>query len=779
MKLIKKWNKAIALLLASALLTLSASAAAGGTGAAVYSNALTLADGFTYINEISYNADGQRVETYRTELSTESAVFPVVMACDTIYGGMTIEEMIAYAEAQGYNVVGAMNCDFFSGYKVPLGGVIEDGVYKSSTEDENLLIFTEDGAAVVTDAGVTLTLTNLGGGETTDADTGETTESANAGKTVSLTHLNKMRVDSGGLYLYTSAFSTISTYASSDGWAVRFHIDEGDVRIGGEVQLTVAELMPSVTSCEIGDEYIILTAADSSGYRGTLDSFAVGDQVTLTVTPENELLSEALWATGCGDILVSGGSVTDASAWDAELNKQAHPRTAVGIRADGTVVCYTIDGRSANYSNGALLEQLAADMAAMGCVTAVNMDGGGSTAFALRLPGETTASVLGQPSDGKSRSCGSYILFVTENESDGAAEHLYLEQDGLYILSGSALNLGYLASDAALLPAETPEDVSAAAETGSVENGVYTAGSAGTDTLTLSSEATGAAGSGTLHVVDSATISVTNAATGAAPNLSAASYGDTLRLSFSATRYGRSVYVDSALAEYTLTEGLGEIDTDGTIYITGLSTQDGTLTVTIGGQTFSYDVHVGSSFADIEGHWAREYIETLYLAGIVNGTGDGTFSPSLDIRRGDFVLMLWRAFGQPEAETEPDTAFADVPEDVYYAAAVAWAKSAGIVNGVRDTEFDPEGVLSREQAFTILYRAFFEAGIDAADTFDSALDAYTDRAALSDYAVSAAAALSAYGIVNGTDGALNPQSSITRAEMSKILCLALETAAAE
>ena len=105
-------KRLLCLILACMLLTTCALAYGAGTGEAVYVNRWTLANGFTYENAFCYSSSGSRNETFVVENTPGSSVYPIVLACDTIYGGMTITQMISYAESLGYNVVGAVNSDF-------------------------------------------------------------------------------------------------------------------------------------------------------------------------------------------------------------------------------------------------------------------------------------------------------------------------------------------------------------------------------------------------------------------------------------------------------------------------------------------------------------------------------------------------------------------------------------------------------------------------------------------------------------------------------------------
>ncbi|MGM9522097.1 MAG: phosphodiester glycosidase family protein [Oscillospiraceae bacterium] len=764
---------AFSFILAISLIISAASvlAAAGGTGSELYTNTTELADGFFYTNTISYNSSSNRVETFSLEASPQSGIYPIVMACDTIYGGMTITQIVSYAESQGYNVVGAVNADFFStSYKIPLGAVIENGEYKSSPSGENVLAFGQNGAFVSKAPQITINLYNNGGGEYIDTNSGSIV--SNAGKTVELQHLNKMRTETGGLYLYTSAFSTVSTRTTTAGWAVRMRILSGSMSVSGEMTLEVAEVIPEGTSYQIGDGYVVLTASAACGMSAELQKFSVGDIITLTTVCSDSSLVDAQWASGCGDILVSEGSITDTAAWDSDLFG-AQPRTAVGIKSDGSIICYVVDGRSSSYSNGAKMSEIAAELIARGCEYVVNMDGGGSSAMAVKLPGTDSCAVVNNPSDGSARSCASYILFVTDNVSDGAADRLFLKNDGIYVLAGSSVELSYLASDSSSSPASLPEEITAVSGgLGSISENIYTAGSSSGDDKILLSSPSGASGFGTIHIVTSADkLTVTDASTSKAPVLSNLDRGDTVQLNVSLSLLSRNVALDQSAVSYTVTGDIGSISADGVFTASGTPGSSGTITVSAGGLEYTLSVSLKTKLLDIDGHWAESYIDALFSSGIVEGTGNLLFKPNDSIKRCDFVLMMWRAMGKPESTAE--CTFSDVPADSYYTEAVAWAESVGITNGSGGGKFDPLGLLNRDQAFTLVYRLLNYAGKELPEADRSALDAFTDGAEVSDFAADAVSSLIIYGMIEGSGGKLSPLNQISRAEMAKVLYIAI------
>ena len=739
-------KRLLSLLLAAAVLVTPALAYGDGTGEAVYINTTELADGFTYTNAVSYDDDG-RAESFTLETERGSSVYPIVMACDTIYGGFTVTEMIAYAENLGYNVVGAVNADFGESNGVPTGMVVENGVYKSSPEGNSAIAFNDGRAFVSEKPEVELTFTNEENGYE------YTTE-----------HLNKSRTDYGA-YVFSEYFSTVSTRTSGDGWFVRFEVLGGDeLTLGGEVELIVTEINTDGGSVSIGRDNLILTASDAAALGMVAESFEVGDRVTLEISCSDSRLEDTDWVSGCGNILALDGKIYDQDRWNSEVT-DANPRTAIGIKSDGTVVYHVLDGRS-SLSVGATLEELAQDMLSMGCVDVVNLDGGGSSVMSLRVPGADGFTVVNDPSDGRLRSVSSYILFVTDREPSGSAGRLFLAEDGDYVLAGSSVDITVVATDRALHTVAAPESVSARAQRGTVEGGVYTApASAGTDSISLSG---GVSGSGTLHVIDRVdSITVTDAATGNTVSQLMLENGESVDLDVAAKYLMRDVSLSDEAVEYTLTGDIGTITPDGVFTASLSGAAAGTISVSCGGVTQEISVRVAFEFTDMRGHWASEFVKELYEAGIVTGVTDTEFGPSLSMKRGDFVLMLYRAAGQPAVSGS--AGFEDVAADAYYADAVAWAVANGITEGKGEGTFAPDDTLTRQEGFTFLYRALDVLGADFVEGDTALLDSFADGASVAEWARSATATLITNGVVEGSESGLNPTGSLTRAEMAKML----------
>ena len=167
------------------------------------------------------------------------------------------------------------------------------------------------------------------------------------------------------------------------------------------------------------------------------------------------------------------------------------------------------------------------------------------------------------------------------------------------------------------------------------------------------------------------------------------------------------------------------------------------------------------SFMDIDGHWAAAYIQKAAAAGYMNGIGESTFAPDGVLTRAMFVTVLHRFAGTPKAAAK--AVFADVADGVWYADSVAWACENGIVKGVSKTEFAPDAFVTREQMALILSR------YAAKGTDESKETAFDDIASLSEESRAAIEWAFAAGIFSGmTENTFAPSENATRAQAAAI-----------
>ncbi len=164
----------------------------------------------------------------------------------------------------------------------------------------------------------------------------------------------------------------------------------------------------------------------------------------------------------------------------------------------------------------------------------------------------------------------------------------------------------------------------------------------------------------------------------------------------------------------------------------------------------------GSSFTDVPaGSWYEEAVNYVHEKGLMNGTSSNAFSPNANTTRGMIVTILARVEG------------VNTNGAPWYAAGQKWAMDNGISDGT-----NMPGVITREQLATILYRYAKQKGYDVSKS--AALTAFSDADKVSGYAAEAMQWAVAEGLLQGSNGKLNPQGSATRAQVATILMRFME-----
>ena len=181
---------------------------------------------------------------------------------------------------------------------------------------------------------------------------------------------------------------------------------------------------------------------------------------------------------------------------------------------------------------------------------------------------------------------------------------------------------------------------------------------------------------------------------------------------------------------------------------------------------FSSDV--GTSYS-----WAADSVDFLNYEGVAEGSG-GKYRPASNITRGDFMLMLYRAFLEDEHKNDSITSnFSDVvkgsttySKETYQAVGVA--KKLGIAQGTNG-KFNPKSYITRQEAMTLIYRTLDEVNYGLDYTVSATPSSFKDYSSVASYAKTAISDLIGHGIVIGNNSKINPTSNITRAEMAVIL----------
>ena len=170
---------------------------------------------------------------------------------------------------------------------------------------------------------------------------------------------------------------------------------------------------------------------------------------------------------------LAAGNVREAVAGFGDIFENGHARsgldnttrasrTAIGIKADGTVVMLMVDGRQAPYSVGMTMAEVAASMEALGCVEAVNLDGGGSSTFATQREGEPENEATAgltlrcRPSDGYERKVSNTIMVLSNAKPTGEFDHAVLTPNNEVYTPGSTVQFKAAGVDAAGGRADIP-----------------------------------------------------------------------------------------------------------------------------------------------------------------------------------------------------------------------------------------------------------------------------------------------------------------------------------
>lgn len=173
-----------------------------------------------------------------------------------------------------------------------------------------------------------------------------------------------------------------------------------------------------------------------------------------------------------------------------------------------------------------------------------------------------------------------------------------------------------------------------------------------------------------------------------------------------------------------------------------------------------------SQFKDIPSNaWYKEEVQYVVEHGLMNGTGNGKFSPDGTVTRAMLVTVLWRAEGSPSPTQ--NASFTDVPKDSYYYTATSWAKENGIADGVGGGKFAPNNNITREQAATMIGRYLRKY----LQTTTTNVNKFKDDTKISSYAKNEVYFLKSNKIIEGTgDNYFNPKNGLKRSELASLIC---------
>lgn len=444
-------------------------------------------------------------------------------------------------------------------------------------------------------------------------------------------------------------------------WSVSgFETLPAQLSIGGELTCVVEDVSEYSGPIAIPEGRLVLSIDKrGSGFLvDELGSLALGEQVKLSVSAPDSRWSQAVSALGAYEWIVRDGQVPTG------LENTAAPRTALGVKANGDVILYTMDGRRSGHSVGATVNQVAKRLLELGCDQAVLFDGGGSTTFGATGALDSSFSLQNRPSEGSQRSVTNALFFVSPLKATGKLGSLYIQPHSALMLSGASLPLSCRGIDTGYWPmGEEPIGNVTYSVTGpgSMTGNVFVAGKEkGTATVTATAPG-GAEGTVTLNVVDTPhTITLSDAVTDKAVSGVNLDPGQSVSLTAAATWYKLALLAENRCFTWSVSPEVGEVDQTGTL-TAGPRAAAGSLTVTAGELSVSIPVTVGGHVTTLEPWEDENHVPVLDPEGPVQAelTGEqvrygksalkvtypsweeGRLPLDLPIAPGESYLTLW------------------------------------------------------------------------------------------------------------------------------------------
>jgi exopolysaccharide biosynthesis protein len=302
-----------------------------------------------------------------------------VLSHDLIYGYELLSEMAARK-----NAYAAVNGGFFRDYGLPSGMVVIDGALYSAATGNYPVFIIRDGKAKLSE--IESELAVLYGSAAASLQEGD----------FERIHIDDINFPAKGkqTVVYTPAYGRTNR---ADRKNITVTVENG----------IVTRITDYEKEAPIPENGMLITFYNTAVYAGKELPIKVGDTVKLVHSPD---MTGNVQAYECGCMLVKDGVsvVGESDPWVGVLTNH-DPRTAVGIKEDGTVILLTVDGRQPGYSAGFTGKELADYLISLGAMDAAMLDGGASTEMLLE------GRLVSRPSyKGREREMGGGILVITE-----------------------------------------------------------------------------------------------------------------------------------------------------------------------------------------------------------------------------------------------------------------------------------------------------------------------------------------------------------------------------
>ncbi|MBR0596745.1 S-layer homology domain-containing protein [Sinanaerobacter chloroacetimidivorans] len=751
-----------------------------GMGNVYYQTKTEIYENAYYSEQLAgHSANGIERAYIVTADTRNSDLIPYVFEGE-VTGNYTMDTMVSTLQSQGYKVVAGINGDLYdTATGTPKGLTIHDGKIKTSGyAPEYVISFDDEGAVSLAKASLGYSLKGTINVPTTvtnpvdptqvpsTTDGSVTTQVVNV-PTEYNANIGFFNVPHGGakaLHLFNRQYASTT---KTSGKTVEVILEAGtaenaELTVGGTITATVVEVRTNSCNTPIGQSQLVLSTVADSTCASQLTQLIPGSTVEISVNDySGGALTNSKEALGVYYVLYDNGQYISNGT-------NINPRTIIGIKPDGTMMLYVLDGRQPGFSAGLGLTDAAKHLVSLGCTTVVNMDGGGSSVMSVREAGlEAKAAMKNSPSGGTQRKTTNGLLLVYKDSGNGKAEHLHIYPSQPLAMPGADIQLSTYASDSQYEPASLRNSVSYSMESGSDgsvnASGLFTAGSS-IGTATIQAESGGISSTVGIDVYDNITFT-TNV-----QNL-VIDPGKSSDINVTA-KYGYApIASKDSLFTWSCDPMIGTIDTNGLFKATGQTGVTGNIYVEYKQLKTTIPVQVGATsidFLDTKNHWAKDYIGKLAARGIVNGMGNNYFMPDESLTRAQFLTMLAKTVYGLDVTKSTPAGFADVNSSDWYYNYVNWGFENGIVKGLDETAFAPNANITREQMAIMLSNFTNSIGLALPQTNVGAT--FTDSGLISPWASESVSVIVASGIMGGyPEGNYLPQGQATRAQAATVI----------
>ena len=387
-----------------------------------------------------------------------------------IYGPETVGNTIQELRDQNMNVVAGTNGDFFSSVGVPSGLQITNGEVFTSPRNIKaaMLIFPDD--TIRLDDGIQMMATM----QTED------------GEELEFNMVNRSRVEthSNHAFLFNYRFGeTVKTPEGGLEVAIDVGSDNDQFYAGQPVSGEIMSVNETADSAIERGTFIVSAVGEKAEWIE--EKLEKGDTVEIEITYNKDVNEAEHVLSGnstLGTMLLKDGEIVeDLLDLDESRNTDKHPRTMIATK-EGKLYMVAVDGRQPGHSEGMTLPGAAEYLQSLGMTEAINIDGGGSTTYYVREPGEASPNLLNKPSDLHERPVGNSLVVVSQTTATDQLSgiNLFPSEATHRVVVGSDLRLtakGYDESFNQVVIDAKDFDWSIENDIGSIDqSGLFTAG---------------------------------------------------------------------------------------------------------------------------------------------------------------------------------------------------------------------------------------------------------------------------------------------------------------